>query len=378
MGFDLWDGLLRALGQDEPCLVLDRDRFLRNLKLARHRTQDGVRIRVVAKSLACLPMLDLALDHLDAIGLMTFSASMLETLLQQRPEVEHLLGKPLPVTAAARVLTQCATAQTQVIWLIDTSERAAQYAAMAQAQGCTLRVALELDVGLHRGGVEPQKLAALVADVAKLDGLRLEGIMGYEPHLAKLPPPLQKRATRMVEAALQVASEVMRQVVPTTPLVNTGGSLTFANYNADLGVTEVSLGSVLLQPQDFVLPVTKGFEPALFIATPILKYRANNPVPGLEMLSALTKWRRRANLSIYGGYWKAVPVHPRGFGYSGVFGRSSNQEVWAGPQLANSPVDHFAFLHPTQSEAVIPEISKILVLSDDEICGIWTALPPGQ
>lgn len=375
--FDHLDTVLRSAGQDRPCLVLDQERFLANLVVARKRVQPGVRIRIVAKSLACLPMLDLALEQLDAIGVMTFSAAMLEALLVQRPDVEHLMGKPLPATAFARILRNYANASDQVIWLVDTAHRAAQYVEIAQAQGKTIRVALELDVGLHRGGFAPSELAAVIAEIGNLTGLCLEGVMGYEPHLVKLPPPLQRRSRRLVEQTLRRAADLLGPKVHAChggPLVNTGGSLTFANYGPSQGVSEVALGSVLVKPQDFVLPATEGFSPALFIATPILKYRANNPVPGLEMLSAMTKWRGKANLSIYGGYWKATPVHPRGYSYSSVFGRSSNQEVWTGPQLTASPVDHFAFLHPTQSEAVIPEFGEILVVGGGGSVKTWPAL----
>ena len=377
--FALWDRALRQHGQHLPCLVLDHERYRANLALARSRAQPGMGLRVVAKSLACLPMLDLAIEQLGALGVMTFSAAMLNSLLQERPGLEHLMGKPLPVGAAAGVLAERRRAPEQVIWLIDTAHRARQYADLARARQCRLRVAIELDVGLHRGGVEPAELAGLIADVQQLPGLRVEGVMGYEPHLTKLPAPLRKRATAAVERALRGAADLLQQQGifgpgGAGPLVNTGGSLSFANYGAALGVSEVALGSLLVKPQDFVLPATRGFQPALFIATSILKYRANNPMPGLEALGPLLSWRRRADLAIYGGYWKGTPVHPQGYDYSGIFGRSSNQEVWTGPQLATSPVDHFAFLHPSQSEAVIPEFGEVLLLSEGQITETWPAL----
>lgn len=377
--FALWGRALQQKGQSQPCLVLDRERFAANLALARSRAQPGTGLRVVAKSLAALPMLDLAVQQLGALGVMTFSAAMLQSLLQERPELEHLMGKPLPVGAAAEVLARQEKAPEQVIWLIDTVRRAQQYAELARSRGLCLRVAIELDVGLHRGGVEPPELATLVAEIQTESALHLEGVMGYEPHLAKLPAPLKKRSKVAVEQALRGAAELLKQrgvfgPGGNVPLVNTGGSLTFDSYGPAQGVSEVSLGSVLVKPQDFIIPATHGFLSALFIATPILKYRANNPLPGLEGLSALLRWRRRANLAIYGGYWKARPVYPHGYDYSGVFGRSSNQEVWSGPQLEASPVDQFAFLHPSQSEAVIPELGEIQVLSEGEITETWSAL----
>ena len=376
--FARWTRALQDHGQCLPCLVLDRERFLANLALARSRVQSGTGVRVVAKSLAALPLLDLAVQELGALGVMTFSAAMLHSLLQARPELDHLMGKPLPVGAAAQVLEQQANAAQRVIWLVDTPRRAQQFGDLARARGIRLRVAIELDIGLHRGGIAPADLAALVTQIQQMPELLLQGVMGYEPHLAKLPALLHRGAKARAERALRAAADLLQQRGVTglgsAPLVNTGGSLTFDGYGPAQGVSEVSLGSVLVKPQDFVTPATQGFQPALFIATPILKYHANNPLPGLDGVNPLLAWRRRATLAIYGGYWKGSPVFPRGYGYSGVFGRSSNQEVWSGPQLAASPVDQFAYLHPSQSEAVIPEFGEILVLSEGRITQTWPAL----
>ncbi len=373
--YDRLDHLLRDTGQATPCLVLDLDRFQRNIALVRDRTQPGVGIRVVAKSLACQPLLDQAYEGLNATGLMTFSVRMLERLLGARPQAEQLMGKPLPVQGAAQVLSAHAHAAARVIWLIDTEARAAQYAALAETRGQTLRVALELDVGLHRGGVPPERLADGITALTRHGNLRFEGVMGYEPHLAKLPGPLRRPATRRVVRALQDAAAQVKEAGGT--LINTAGSMTFAGYGPQHGVSEVSLGSVLVKPTDFDMPSTEGFEPALFIATPILKYMPGNPLPGLDWLPRIAT-RRRAHLAVYGGYWKAQPVHPAGYGYSGVFGHSSNQEVWTGPVLDHAPVDHFAILRPTQSEAVLPEFGEVVVVSQGRITDRWPTMPVAQ
>ena len=197
-------------------------------------------------------------------------------------------------------------------------------------------------------------------------GLTFEGVMGYEPHLAKLPGLLRGAATRRVQSALAQGADLTRAHGGT--LVNTGGSMTFASYTPDHGATEVALGSVLAKPTDFDLPATEAFQPALFIATPILKYLPGNPLPGLDWLPA---GKRRAHIAVYGGYWKAKPVWPAGYTCSGVFGHSSNQEMWAGPVMERSPVDDFALLRPTQSEAILPEFGEVLVHSRGQITERW-------
>lgn len=361
---------LRQAGQDRPCLVLDLDRYQRNIALACGAIAPGVRARVVAKSLASLPMLDLAVEGLGAIGVMSFSSGMVQDLLTARPGWEQLLGKPLPIAAARAILATHPHAVEQVIWLADTEERAAQLAALAAQNGVRLRVAQELDLGLHRGGCMPGDLPDVLCGLAENPNLRLEGVMGYEPHLAKMPWPLRARAERQARRALRDARQCLEQL-SAGQLVNTAGSLTFTGYGTADGVSEVSLGSILVRPTDFDQARPPAIEPALFIATPILKCLPENPIPGLEFLGPLV---RKPHLVIHGGYWKATPVHPAGYGYSKTFGRSSNQEIWAGPRVPQSVVDDFAFLRPTQSEAVISEFGQIQIWQAGQLGASWPVL----
>jgi D-serine deaminase-like pyridoxal phosphate-dependent protein len=357
-------------------LVLDLDRLNRNLAIAKARVHPGIRVRVVTKSLASLPLLDLVVKRLDATGFMTFSTDLLDVLLSSRPEAEHLLGKPMPVAGAARILDRHTNAAEQVIWLIDTAERAAQYRDLAQHRGQHLRVALEVDAGLHRGGASPERIGTELNALATNAHFQLDGVMGYEAHLAKLPGILKVLETRRVRRTLLSAHEALIAHNP-EGFVNTGGSTSFGSYSQSDGVTEVSLGSLLLKPTDFDASAPAGIEPALFIATPILKYLPANPIPGLGGVGNMLN-RNRADIAISGGYWKALPVHPEGYGYSRVFGRSSNQEIWAGRPLSTSPVDRIAYLRPTESEAIIPAFNEILVVSGGALVDRWPTIRHGN
>ena len=52
--------------------------------------------------------------------------------------------------------------------------------------------------------------------------------------------------------------------------------------------------------------------------------------------------------------------------------------MWAGPVLGSSPVDDFALLRPTQSEAVLPEFGEVAVHSKGQIIQRWATLPVAQ
>jgi len=360
---------LRRHGVDKPVVVVDLDRLEANCAAVGAQTGAGMARRLVAKSLPCLPLLDHIRARLPTSGLMTFSEPMLKALLAAEADTDHLLGKPLPASSAARVLAAEARAAERVQWLVDTPERARDYMALADQIDQTLRLSLELDIGLHRGGLTPEQVTEVARAIEAHPKAMLSGVMGYEAHLAKLPGILVGRAARS-------SARIYRRAVDALPkgnfdlCLNTGGSLTFQSYTQTDTANEVALGSVLVKPSDFDHTTTKVFQPAAFIATPILKTMPGNALPGLEFLP-----RRKTDIAIFGGHFLAKPVYPAGFGYSSIFGRSSNQEVWTGPRTSEIRAGDVALLRPSQSEAVLNQFGVMLAVRGDRVECEWSCLP---
>ena len=360
---------LRNYGVDHPVIAIDLNRLESNCATARAGVDTGLEKRLVAKSLPCLPLLDQIRGLIPTSGLMTFSEPMLTALLQAEGGTDHLIGKPLPVGSAARVLQANPDAADRVQWLIDTPERLQDYLTLADQTGLALRLSLELDIGLHRGGLSADQVASVVKTIVAHPLAQLSGVMGYEAHLAKLPSLLRPQAERR-------CAEAYRQAVAALPhsgaglCLNTGGSLTFQAYGATDSATEVAFGSVLVKPSDFDRPSTAAFQPAAFIATPILKTMPGNALPGLEFLL-----RRKTDVAVFGGHYLAQPIYPEGFSYSSIFGRSSNQEVWTGPASSIVQPGDIALMRPTQSEAVLNQFGKVLAVRDGAVVQEWETLP---
>ncbi len=76
-----------------------------------------------------------------------------------------------------------------VQWLVDSEERLREYLDFARRRGITLRVNLEIDVGLHRGGRESnEELGRMLGIIAAGSGrLVFAGFMGYDGHVAHVP-----------------------------------------------------------------------------------------------------------------------------------------------------------------------------------------------
>lgn len=344
-----------------PVMVIDRVRLRANAKSICERVKAAkLQLRLVMKSLPSLALLD-ALEA-DTKRYMAFNTSMLSALWARDPDADVLLGKPMPI-AAVRALPALG-ANTQ--WLIDTRERLLEYDALAQERGVTMKVSLEIDVGLHRGGF------ADVTEIARaLKGhprLLLSGLMGYDAHLPHTPAMLRGRAWSNVQQRYQAAIDAVRAAGFGEPLCfNGAGSLTFTRHLEGTVVNEVAVGSAFVSPSDFE---QEPLLPAAFIAAPVLKRVAPAVVPSLEAfagLRSLVMPDTAQGLFVFGGKWMATPVSPPGLAYSELYGRSSNQELLLGGPKLEVAVGDCVFFRPTQSEAVLNGFGDLVVLDGETI-----------
>jgi D-serine deaminase-like pyridoxal phosphate-dependent protein len=134
--------------------------------------------------------------------------------------------------------------QADVMVTVDAIENAEELSAAATARGRLLRVLIEVDIGGHRAGVEPGEAVVLLGrKVARLSGLRLAGLMGWESHCVAIPDPDEKRqaCAEAVGRLLDSAERCRAAGLPIT-IVSCGGTGTF-RFTAHLpGVTEIQAG----------------------------------------------------------------------------------------------------------------------------------------
>lgn len=371
---------LKRAGLMRPVLVVDKARLEANIAAIRSRV-DAARLplRVVAKSLPSPELLGAVMAGMGSERLMVFSAEMLLQLLDLHPEASYLLGKPLPASEFARVIDRAgAEAATRIEWLVDTPQRLAAYGEVARARNFAWRANFEIDVGLHRGGfADPAALADSVRRLANHHA-SLSGLMGYDPHVPKMPSP--DKAFAKAQAAYKAMLDVVRASDhdPATLTLNSAGSPTFTRHCTGTVANEVSVGSAFVKPGDFELDDLAALQPAAFIATPVIKASEDQALPGIEALSGALHWWDRntqRGFFIHGGHWLAKPVSPPGLEYSKLFGRSSNQELLTGSKRIDLRPDDHVFLRPDQSEALFLQFGDLAVYQGGEIAAMWPSLP---
>jgi len=381
---------LRAAGIATPTMVIDKDRLLANARQVMRNMDGRLPLRLVAKSLPCLQLLDLLMQTVQTRRLMVFNLPYLQQLAAQRGDVDLLLGKPLPVAAAAEFYRSFQAGQfqpgRQLQWLVDTPQRLAQYRDLARGQKLDMRVSLEIDVGLHRGGVDsPQMLQQMLAILREEPRLQLAGMMGYDAHVAKLPlARLREKALGEAKAIYREYAEIATQALRSAGeekglVLNAGGSPTYRLHDGSGAANEIALGSALVKPSDFDTELLQDLASASFIATPVLKADRRFQMPiGVEVLGdAARAWDMNQEhvYFVYGGNWMADPVSPAGLAASGLYGNSSNQQALLGSGTQQLQVDDYVFFRPRQSEAVLQQFGDIAVMENGRITERWPVLP---
>lgn len=396
--FSQLQAALQQEGELRPRLIVDLDRLDHNIDQAvAFAAQTGKALRLVEKSLSSFQLLDYIARRAGSRRLMSFHQPFLNLDVQHWPDADILLGKPMPVAMAERFYRQHSGAfdpLRQLQWLIDTPERLQQYLALAQRREIRLNVNLELDVGLHRGGIPEGEagvlmLRELLAVIERHpQHLTFTGFMGYEPHVAMVPR-LFGAPERLLTQAMATYQARVAQVQQEAPALwaqalaadgqpaltlNTAGSPTYRLHDQEQVSNEVALGSGLLKPTHFDLPSLAAHLPALFIATPVLKSADALALPGMgwapRVLSRLGGRGRKA-VFIYGGNWLADPASPAGLAASGLYGTSSNQQVLLAPADAALQVDDLVFLRPWQSEAVLLQFGDLLAVRGGQVVARW-------
>ena len=306
-------------------------------------------------------------------------------------QIDILLGKPMPINTAHYYFESLGNSTLgfdpyrQVQWLIDTENRLQEYLELAKSLCNALRINLEIDVGLHRGGISDLKSLSKSLQFIQdhKEWLTLSGFMGYDPHVVKLPSIIrsQKKSLRMANEFYRECKTLIQREFPDlwneTLTFNGAGSPTINLHRNDSPLNDISTGSALVKPTTFDVPTLNQYEPTCYIATPVLKKFNGTTIPGLEKMKRFLNFinsNNRQSFFIYGGFWKADYCYPIGTKPNSLFGSSTNQTMINIPVASNLEVDDFVFLRPHQSEFVFLQFGNILTIRDGKIKDEWSLL----
>ena len=227
---------------DTPVLLVDLDLFETNLATLLQCCQTHqIGWRPHCKSHKSPEIARLQLDA-GAIGITCAKLSEAELM------VENGIG---PLLIANQIVTPnklarlaALQASQEVIAAVDNPQVVPLLGEAARARGTTIPVIVELDIGLHRVGVQSgQPTLELAHQIIDTPGLRLRGLMGYEGHVLLLKPAEAKRAACHQALSLLLDScQLLRSNGIEVEIVSAGGTGCYELTAAFPGITELQAG----------------------------------------------------------------------------------------------------------------------------------------
>jgi D-serine deaminase-like pyridoxal phosphate-dependent protein len=228
---------------DTPEIVIDLDVVRANVERAATRARDaGVAVRPHTKTHKLPQVARLQLEA-GAVGVQVAKLGEAEVMADAGIE-DILVGYPI---VGERKLARLAdhAARARVTVTVDSDEVALGLSRIARARGLEFRALLELDTGMHRLGVLPERAVAMAERLAALGGIDLAGVFTHEGHVYVQAHDDAERERMTLEscaAAVETAERLRERGMP-AQTVSVGSAGTFRFAIRAPGVTEVRPGT---------------------------------------------------------------------------------------------------------------------------------------
>ena len=256
---------------ETPCLVLDLDRLDANIAQAAQvlRTA-GKEWRPHAKGHKSTAIA-WKLMQAGAIGMTVAKVSEAEVFA--RAGITDLLLAHLPVGASRCERIANLARHCRLIVTVDHYAQAEPLAAACRRAGSTIRILIDVNVGMNRTGIRPGRDAFdLATAVAKLEGLQLVGVMGYEGHLFQIANAEEKQQKILsAMSLLELSRDQFLKSGLCCDIVSAGGTGSlFQTVNCP-SVTESQAGNVIFgDPYYAVKCHVSGFPPTLTVRATVV------------------------------------------------------------------------------------------------------------
>ncbi len=228
---------------ETPALCLDYDKLEGNIqKMAQYLGNTPVALRPHAKTHKS-PMIAWMQLRNGAIGITCAKVGEAEVLASAGIRDILIANQVIGKKKIERLMGLAA--YTDVMTALDTQGHAKELSAAALKADVTLRVIIEVDVGMSRcGTAAKEETLELARTIEELPGLKFEGIMGYEGHAVMITDSQQRQRT--AEAAMERLTAVKRYLeeagIP-VPIVSAGGTGTYRFTGNYPEITELQAGS---------------------------------------------------------------------------------------------------------------------------------------
>ena len=267
-----------------PAIVIDVERVRRNIrKLADYATAHKICIRPHTKTHKSIELARMQLEA-GACGLTVAKVGEARAMAQAADDL--FIAYPAADRLRSTALAELAKSGKTIRVGVDSAEAIESLATAARAIGSEIGILIDIDVGLHRTGVQtPGEAVERAQQVERLNEVRLDGIMFYPGHV-KDESVDSLRELRYVEHKIAETIEIWRRHGLEAKIVS-GGS-TPAAYQAHHlpSMTEARPGTYVFHDMN---GVRGGYATFDDVAATIRATVVSTAVPGQFVLDCGSK-----------------------------------------------------------------------------------------
>ena len=258
-----------------PTLVIDLDAMERNIaRMAEHARKRAIALRPHAKTHKSA---EIARRQIAAGALGICCAKLGEAEALADGGIDSILiTSPVVTEGGIGRLMALNARMRELIAVCDSAEIAASLDGAAGASGKSLRVFVDIDPGLGRTGIRPERAAALVERVAGARNLEFAGLQCYAGQVQHMESPNQRR-----DASLSALAELagLRDGLAAkglAPGILSGGGTGTFDIDPDARVlSELQAGSYVFMDRQYNDVWTKPgdrppFETSLYVQTTVI------------------------------------------------------------------------------------------------------------
>ena len=258
---------------DSPALVVYPERVKHNIQLAIDMIGDVARLRPHIKTNKSPDVANLMLNA----GITKFKCATIaeaEMLAQCNAPDVLMAYQPLGPKLNRFISLIKKYPATEFSCLTDNIAAANEQATAFNSHNLTVRVFIDLNVGMNRTGISPDEKAVRLADhAATLKGIKLVGLHAYDGHIRDVDFEIKKRNCDVAFAAVERLNEKLK-----LPTIVMGGSPAFSVHCKRKNV-ECSPGTFVYWDKGYsdLCPEQK-FLPAIVLVTRIISLPSANKI----------------------------------------------------------------------------------------------------
>lgn len=265
-----WYTIKNADSLDTPALVIYPERVKRNIALLKTFVSDVDQLRPHIKTSKCPQVTRLMVEA----GITRFKCATIaeaEMLAAEGAGDVLLAYQPAGPKAKRFCELQLKFPKTTFSCLIDNSTSLAALAAAAKQYELTLKVFIDLNVGMNRTGIVPGDSAlSLYLAATGTKGIEILGLHAYDGHLRDADLSLRTRRCDEAFSPVTVLASKIREATGKAPVIVAGGTPTFPIHAKRKGV-QASPGTFIFWDKGYEqILAEQRFEFAALVVTRVI------------------------------------------------------------------------------------------------------------